>query len=83
MMPIRVLELRSVFGTGGGPEKTILSGAALSDPREFEITVCYLRAVDDDRSDIERRAKELDLRYVELLDARRWIRRPGPSFRTW
>jgi len=68
MTPIRVLELRSVFGTGGGPEKTILAGAALSDPREFEITVCYLRAVRDDRSDIGRRAKELDLRYVELLE---------------
>ena len=27
--PVRVLELRSVRGTGGGPEKTILMGAAL------------------------------------------------------
>jgi hypothetical protein len=26
--PIKVLELRSVRGTGGGPEKTILAGAA-------------------------------------------------------
>ena len=68
MRPIRVLELRSVFGTGGGPEKTILSGAALSDPREFDITVCYLRAADDDRSDVRRRAKELDLHYLELLE---------------
>ena len=68
MMPIRVLELRSVLGTGGGPEKTILSGAALSDRRSFEITVCYLRAADDDRCDIRRRAQELDLRYVELSE---------------
>ena len=30
--PIRVLELRSVWGTGGGPDKTILTGAQLSDP---------------------------------------------------
>ena len=30
--PIRVLELRSVRGTGGGPEKTILLGAARADP---------------------------------------------------
>jgi len=67
-MPIRVLELRSVLGPGGGPEKTILSGAALSDPRMFEITVCYLRAADDDRCDIRRRAEELDLRYIELLE---------------
>ena len=27
--PIRVLDLRSVWGTGGGPEKTILLGAAV------------------------------------------------------
>jgi glycosyltransferase involved in cell wall biosynthesis len=67
MMPIRVLELRSVLGTGGGPEKTILSGAALSDPRQFEITVCYLRGADDDRCDIRRRAEQLNLHYVELL----------------
>ena len=83
MMPIRVLELRSVFGTGGGPEKTILSGAALSDPREFEITVCYLRAVDDDRSDIERRGRNWICATSSCSNARRWIRRPGPSFRTW
>jgi glycosyltransferase involved in cell wall biosynthesis len=68
MMPIRVLELRSVCGTGGGPEKTILSGAALSDPREFEITICYLRAADDDRSDIRQRAEALHLDYIELLE---------------
>ena len=38
--PIRVLELRSVRGTGGGPEKTILAGAALSDPARYAITRC-------------------------------------------
>ncbi len=68
MTPIHVLELRSVFGTGGGPEKTILAGAALSDPREFKITVCYLRAVNDDRCDIRHRAEELGLHYTELLE---------------
>jgi glycosyltransferase involved in cell wall biosynthesis len=67
-MPVRVLELRSVFGTGGGPEKTILAGAALSDPREFDITICYLRAADDDRGDIRSRAESLNLRYIELLE---------------
>jgi glycosyltransferase involved in cell wall biosynthesis len=67
-MPIRVLELRSVLGTGGGPEKTILAGAALSDPREFDITVCYLRAASDDGCDMRRRAAELNLQYIELLE---------------
>jgi glycosyltransferase involved in cell wall biosynthesis len=68
MKPIRILELRSVWGTGGGPEKTILAGAALSDPREFDITVCYLRAAGDDRCDTRTRAKELGLHYVELVE---------------
>ena len=41
--PIRILELRSVRGTGGGPEKTILQGAARTDPARFEVSVCYIR----------------------------------------
>ena len=34
--PIRVLELRSVAGTGGGPEKTILLSAARMRHVAFE-----------------------------------------------
>ena len=41
---IRVLELRSVRGTGGGPEKTIMLGAAIfwSDPEisAFPVLSC-------------------------------------------
>ena len=40
--PVRVLELRSVEGVGGGPDKTILLGAALSNPFRTQITVCYM-----------------------------------------
>ena len=36
---IRVLELRSVRGTGGGPEKTIMLGAARADRARFEVIV--------------------------------------------
>ena len=35
---VRVLELRSARGTGGGPEKTILNGAALADPARYAVT---------------------------------------------
>ena len=49
--PIRILELRSVWGTGGGPEKTILLGAAQADPQRFVVTVCYVR---DDRDTVYR-----------------------------
>jgi glycosyltransferase involved in cell wall biosynthesis len=76
--PIRVLELRSVRGTGGGPEKTILSGAARSDPRRFAVTVCYVRDARDDVYFVDRQAAALDVEYVELreshsLDARIYL----------
>jgi glycosyltransferase involved in cell wall biosynthesis len=64
--PIRVLELRSVRGAGGGPEKTILLGTAATDPSRFAITVCYLRDRRDDRFEMTRRAAKLKIDYVEI-----------------
>ena len=66
--PIRVLELRSVRGTGGGPEKTILLGAALSDPQRFRVTVCYIRDLRDEVFAIDERAQHLDIDYVEVFE---------------
>jgi glycosyltransferase involved in cell wall biosynthesis len=66
--PIRVLELRSVRGTGGGPEKTILQGAALSDPARYAITVCYIRDKRDEVFSIDARAAALGVDYVEVLE---------------
>ena len=66
--PVRVLELRSVFGTGGGPEKTILLGAAQSDPSRYAVTVCYIRDARDEVFGID----EESLRRIEaLLEIRR------------
>ena len=45
--PLNVLEIRSVRGTGGGPEKTILVGAAQADPSRYRVTVCYIRDTRD------------------------------------
>ncbi len=67
--PIRVLELRSVRGTGGGPEKTILLGTARTDPRRFAITVCYLRDRRDPVFSIDAKAAGLPIDYVELTEA--------------
>jgi glycosyltransferase involved in cell wall biosynthesis len=67
--PIRVLELRSVRGTGGGPEKTILLGAARADARETAVTVCYLRDRADEVFGIDQRARQLNLDYVEIAEA--------------
>lgn len=65
---IHVLELRSVRGTGGGPEKTILMGAASADPVSLRTTVCYLADRRDEVFGIGRWAHELGLDYVEIRE---------------
>ena len=64
--PIRVLELRSVRGTGGGPEKTIMLSAAASDRRDFHITVCYIRDARDSVFALDQKAAALGIDYVEV-----------------
>lgn len=74
--PIRVLELRSVLGEGGGPEKTILSGAARTDPDRFAIKVCYLRDLRDGAFGIAERARGkvdyTEIRERHSFDPRIW-----------
>jgi glycosyltransferase involved in cell wall biosynthesis len=66
--PTRVLELRSVRGTGGGPEKTILLGAAQSDPAKCHVTVCYIRDVRDQIFAVDDRAAGMGVDYVEITE---------------
>lgn len=66
--PVRVLELRSVWGTGGGPEKTILLGAAQADPAKYQVTVCYIRDARDDVFGIDGWAQGLGVEYVEVRE---------------
>ena len=66
--PTRVLELRSVRGTGGGPDKTILLGTAQTDRSRFVVTVCYLRDRRDPDFTIDQRARDLGLDYTEILE---------------
>jgi glycosyltransferase involved in cell wall biosynthesis len=63
--PIRVLELRSVRGTGGGPDKTILLGAAQHDP-DIHVTVCYVRDQRDTIFQLDQWAARLGVEYVEV-----------------
>ena len=65
--PIRILELRSVRGTGGGPEKTILFGAALAN-RRFHVTVCYLRDRRDRAFGVTDKAEQAGVDYIEVLE---------------
>ena len=66
--PVRVLELRSVRGTGGGPEKTILMGAAIADRTRVHVTVCYLRDRRDGIFAIDARARDAQVDYVEIFE---------------
>jgi glycosyltransferase involved in cell wall biosynthesis len=77
--PVRVLELRSVRGTGGGPEKTILLSAAMADPKTAQVTVCYLRDQRDGVFKINERAASAQVDYVEVperhsFDPQVWAR---------
>lgn len=65
---VRVLELRSVRGTGGGPEKTILLGAQRADRAQFAVTVCYIRDMRDRVFGIGARARRLGIDYVEVVE---------------
>src|SRR4029078_9873582 len=62
--PLRILELRSVWGTGGGPDKTILAGSRLSDRTRFHTSVCYVRDARDRTFALDKRAAELGVDYV-------------------
>jgi glycosyltransferase involved in cell wall biosynthesis len=66
--PVRVLELRSVRGTGGGPEKTILRGASLADPSRSKVTVCYLRDERDQHFAVTDRPECKGVDYVEIRE---------------
>jgi glycosyltransferase involved in cell wall biosynthesis len=79
--PIRVLELRSVRGTGGGPEKTILLGAARTDPRHVAVTVCYMRDERDRIFGIDVRAAKLGVDYVEVRERHSFDRDILPQLR--
>lgn len=65
---IRVLELRSVRGTGGGPEKTILLGTALTDRSRFDVTVCYIRDARDGVFAIDEWSRSIGIPYIEVQE---------------
>jgi glycosyltransferase involved in cell wall biosynthesis len=64
--PIRILELRSARGSGGGPDKTILAGAAASDPSRYAVTVCYLRDGRDETFSIGTHAAAMKIDFTAV-----------------
>ena len=78
---LAILELRSVRGTGGGPEKTILFGAERADRTRFAVTVCYIRDDRDDVFGIDGRAANLDIDYVEVRERHSFDLRIWPQLK--
>ena len=64
---IRVLELRSTSGQGGGPERAILLAAAAAPAHAIEETLCFLRRRGEEELWVDRRALEIgaESRIVE------------------
>jgi glycosyltransferase involved in cell wall biosynthesis len=78
---IHILELRSVRGTGGGPEKTILYGAARTDTARFAVTVCYIRDNRDTVFTLDALASQLGVDYVEVKERHSFDPAIWPSLR--
>lgn len=78
---IRILEIRSVRGTGGGPEKTILLGTAETRRDRFDVTVCYVRDVRDPVFAIDEWARSVGIPYVEVLEQSSFDWRVLPALR--
>lgn len=76
---VHVLELRSVRGTGGGPEKTILLGAERADRTQVAVTVCYIRDARDAQFGIGARARQAGADYVEVVEEGSFDRRVWPQ----
>ena len=79
--PVRILELRSVRGRGGGPEKTILLGAERADRTRVRVTVCYIRDARDREFDMRARAEGLGLDYTEISERGSFDPRVWPILR--
>jgi glycosyltransferase involved in cell wall biosynthesis len=79
--PTRVLELRSVRGTGGGPEKTILFGAVKAERARFAVTACYIRDLRDSVFEVDKLARKLGVEYVEIHERHSFDLRIWPKLR--
>ncbi len=79
--PIRVLDLISVDGSGGGAEKIVLRTAARANPDRFRSTMCCLRCADDSAYDMDARAKKLGIDYCEVMSRSKFDRSVLPALR--
>lgn len=66
--PIRVMELRSTYRWGGGPDKTILNSAAFHDPSLIKTIIVYLRSEWDKEFVLAEKARKMGLNVVEIIE---------------
>lgn len=64
------MDLRGTYKGGGGPDKTILNSAAQHDTTKVDVLVTYLRDPKDEEYSIDKWAKSLGIKYVDVPDAR-------------
>ena len=65
---INVMHLRSVNGTGGGPEKTILLSGERIDKSRFNAMIVYLKGADDKDFGVTQKAEKFDINYFEIAE---------------
>lgn len=68
--PVRVMDFRGTYKGGGGPDKTILNSAVLHNPSKVNVLVTYLRDPSDTEYSIDTWAKKLNVKYVDVMDAK-------------
>lgn len=65
---INVMHLRSVKGTGGGPEKTILLSGEKIDKERFDMIIVYLKGIRDKTFGVTEKAKGFNVNYFEIAE---------------
>lgn len=68
MAEIRLLELRSTYKWGGGPDKTILLSAERHTKSRVSVVVAYIRDAQDHEFVIGQKAREKGLTFYELVE---------------
>lgn len=65
---ITVMQCRSTYATGGGPDKTVLLIAEKADPERFNVVVLYMRGAHDEAFQIGNWARAKGLTFHEVLE---------------
>lgn len=65
---IRLMEFRSTYKWGGGPDKTVLNSARLHDKKRFEVTVVYLRSKSDKEFVLGDKARAMGIDVIEVVE---------------